>query len=422
MAKKNKKSGLTQNERRKIEEAQRKNRYILRLKNLLNNLGFGEAIKFFTPIDLERMSNVRLYMARFVPGDNKKAAGNRKYYDNIIYYLARTNTIPLYPYEDKQISIADFFEIWENVMMRVAINVKNNPEDDRSQNLSRIFDGLFALENEDDNLVKTYREAATTLQNFIIIVNLQISNPRIRYVWTDIKSDEYSSVSGRIERQIILNIVEPEIIMTTLEDKQRPAYRLGLPVVNEGVRWITMAVPPPKGQTGRQPEEYPVYIQSHALDRLYERLDIIFDFVLDYNIFHTFISKEFSWYGDRLIIPYEVERLKLGYFLADVIDNKIIIRTFLFITYNGTPEGNKLNRTTGLQKLDKNYLNIDKFSTFVATKIESGSQIAEIFKKAGCEHLFHLETLDMTVRKDIKTDNPILQDMFLKYINILKEE
>ena len=51
----------------------------------------------------------------------------------------------------------------------------------------------------------------------------------------------------------------------------------------------------------------------------------------------------------------------------DIIEGKIVIRTFLFVTNNGTPEGKKLAQITGLQKLDKKYLALDKLSTFMTS-------------------------------------------------------
>jgi hypothetical protein len=82
---------------------------------------------------------------------------------------------------------------------------------------------------------------------------------------------------------------------------------------------------------------------------------------------------------------------KLGYFKGDIIGDKLVIRTFLFITNNGTPEGKKLQKLIGLQKADKKYLGIDKLSTFILSDIKENEQLKTLFCEAGCGDLFKLD-------------------------------
>lgn len=77
--------------------------------------------------------------------------------------------------------------------------------------------------------------------------------------------------------------------------------------------------------------------------------------------------------------------------MADIIDEKIVLRTFLFLTNNGTPEGEKLHEHTGIMKEDKMYLTIDKFSSFIHSDIKYNDHIKDIFIKAGCQSLFEVD-------------------------------
>ncbi len=81
---------------------------------------------------------------------------------------------------------------------------------------------------------------------------------------------------------------------------------------------------------------------------------------------------------------------KAGYFRFDVVGNIIVVKTFLFLTNSGTPEGDLLAKNTGLKVLDMKYLTIDKLSTFMSSDIANNVQINKIFTDAGCQSLFEL--------------------------------
>ena len=88
---------------------------------------------------------------------------------------------------------------------------------------------------------------------------------------------------------------------------------------------------------------------------------------------------------------------------GDIIGDKLVIRTFLFLTNNGTPEGKKLHNLIGLQKADKEFLKIDKLSTFVNSDIKENEKLKALFCEAGCGDLFQLDktVLDRSDKKEI---------------------
>ena len=100
-------------------------------------------------------------------------------------------------------------------------------------------------------------------------------------------------------------------------------------------------------------------------------------------------------------------------------EESIVIRTFLFVTNNGTPEGQMLENVTGLQKLDKKYLALDKLSTFMTSDIGGNEKVKEIFTSAGCQCLLELYERSHL----IATNSPKQFDaeLMLKYINYGKK-
>ncbi len=69
----------------------------------------------------------------------------------------------------------------------------------------------------------------------------------------------------------------------------------------------------------------------------------------------------------------------------------------MFLTNNGTPEGDKLNKALGIRKLDKKFLAIDKLSTFVKLSEQEANELKELFADYGLESLFEIrkEAIDI---------------------------
>lgn len=135
-------------------------------------------------------------------------------------------------------------------------------------------------------------------------------------------------------------------------------------------------------------EPLPLYIQHHALQRLDERLGLLPDIVHGH-LFFTLFQKPvtYSKEKDHSLIAFTIHEYKVGYLLTTLHDDKLLIRSFLFLTNDGTPEGRRLRKLTQLEKYDKKYLGIDKLSTFNAYHIEKDEALSALFREAGCGSL-----------------------------------
>lgn len=164
-------------------------------------------------------------------------------------------------------------------------------------------------------------------------------------------------------------------------------------------------------------DSFNVYIQSHGLNRLYERMDETLQNLLHYCIYDSFKKPKVctNRQGD-LLFEYRFFGQKTGYFVGEIIENNIILRTFLFLTNNGTPEGDKLKNDTGLLKADKAYLAIDKLTTFAHSDIATNQKIKDIFVRAGCESLFNLEK--GLIPEHNGQGERSVADFFIKYMNL----
>ena len=141
----------------------------------------------------------------------------------------------------------------------------------------------------------------------------------------------------------------------------------------------------------------PVYIQQHLLIRLDERLGLPTD-VMHGHLFYWLYSGDISYKNekDHSLITFNIHGIKVGYLLVTLHDNILLVRSFLFLTNDGTAEGKKLRELTKLEKYDKKYLGIDKLSTFNAYHIDQDGELSELFREAGCGSLLEagfLETI-----------------------------
>lgn len=155
------------------------------------------------------------------------------------------------------------------------------------------------------------------------------------------------------------------------------------------------------------PCECIVYIQRHALHRLEERLGII-PGVIHYSIYELFGDQEFDYHqkGEQILLAYRLYEVKLGYLVCDLVDDKIVIRTFLFLTNDGTPESKKLSRLTKLQLLDKEYLGIDTLEGFLSFNIGADERLSALFTEAGCGGLLDLSQIKPYYMADVKERDP----------------
>jgi len=167
-------------------------------------------------------------------------------------------------------------------------------------------------------------------------------------------------------------------------------------------------------------EPLPVYIQRHALRRLSERIGVISG-LLHQALIDCFKKDEkinFLPQGSTSLVQFNIYDQKLGYLVCMVHEDMIIIRTFLFITNDGTPEGKKLSELTRVQLLDKQYLGIDTLAGFIKFRVADDPILNELFKEADCESLLDLTILEKFLVSDVTAKDPSILLNYLRGIAV----
>jgi hypothetical protein len=185
-----------------------------------------------------------------------------------------------------------------------------------------------------------------------------------------------------------------------LDGNPRPVYRCAA-WFDEGIRWTSwdataLGIVSP-GET------YEVYIQAHAIEQFHRRIRIHAECLVRYEMMRSLAEPVVvERRGRTLLVEYRFLRRRLGYFVAEPVDDIdfdemkcfVLVRTFLFLTMQGTPEARLLKEKFGLSQPDIEYLDLDELKCFLDTDLKNDPELVRRFDECGCGHLLRMTELN----------------------------
>jgi|SRR5665647_347158 len=394
-----------------IAHAQFKNEFMRKLK-LIVNICCGEDIYSLIPHRILE----KVYFARYHAVQITVAEGHIipvKFMNElkvVFAELMKKHTVGFSPM-GHEISLHDLVTVGFSIYSIVPIL-----EAEDIPNTNKITSALnkYCLDRE------TQKNATMQFLKILLTIGFDMSNIENRFYWFDYTLTDHDESKHRIDNHVRIYTDVPKTICVKIDGVSRPALRLGWANFLQGMTWFTLR--PSLLNISGVPDDQPmeVYIQSHALNRFRERTDGIYDFVAQEYIYHSFINPKVCFdRNHNLLIEYRILDSKAGYFRFDIVGNIIVVKTFLFLTNSGTPEGDLLSKNTGLKILDMKYLTIDKLSAFMSSDIGNNAQINKIFTDAGCQSLFELYAKLAVICTKHSNQTPFAH--MLDYIGINKE-
>lgn len=198
-----------------------------------------------------------------------------------------------------------------------------------------------------------------------------------------------------------LQATRPDRVVLSIEGQSREVIRCGQTTLgfgldgNPGIDWVTWDATQ-LGLRGNHLEELPVYVQTHLFERLYGRDGRISSLAEQESLLHDSVYwslKEPALHPapgriDTYLVEYRVEDLKLGYLVCQVLPEAVVVRTFLFLTMNGTPEGQRLYHQARLRRSDKEYLGLDRLGVLFTTDIASDPALRSMLDDCGLRELY----------------------------------
>jgi hypothetical protein len=167
--------------------------------------------------------------------------------------------------------------------------------------------------------------------------------------------------------------------------------------------------------TNEEPPVYlDIYIQSHALLRSKERIDIFPAPVRNIYIMQSLMEEHrlaLTSAGYSMIECYAREEedeegpvFRLGYFLFTIQQNNLIVLTFLPLVSPGTPEGVYLQERFGVQLEDLKFLGMDKLSFFLTVDFEQIPVLKEALIATGIWNLIAFAAKDAEMKMNFSID------------------
>jgi hypothetical protein len=242
-----------------------------------------------------------------------------------------------------------------------------------------------------------------------IITSLSKVNFRIYgYRWITM-DDRYDD--GAYKSTVYISSEEPIVIRFVHKEKERLAFRIRTGRVAKIPPYdavIDRRLIDPEDTT--KPEDLDMYIQSHALHRIKERVDIFPAHRRNYYmmiplLYEHRVAKSPS--GQLMLECYTDENgaiVRFGYFPFIVRENKLIVLSFLPLISSGTPEGIYLQKHFGLQVEDMKFLGMGKLSFFLTVDFEQISTLKSALQATEIWNLIEYVAKDPEMKMNFPVD------------------
>ena len=267
------------------------------------------------------------------------------------------------------------------------------------------------------DITALYDKAYRNVNSVMSFLGLIMTHATERLCWMEINSEKRPL--GLSDYDIEVKEVVPESRILVIDDRPRPVFRFTLAFANRGPVEVSVSADKLNLDKSIGMSPIPVYVQNHLMHRLAERIDCIPEFLRQFYLYHSFEDPKVIHYKGRMLVEYNIEeRNKLGYLLVDYIEGVLLVKTFLLLSNNGTPEGQKLEEISGLKKIDRQYWAIDRLSTFQHSDMKDNPKVREVFEKSGCGTLFN----DLSFSEDEDIQHTTQAQQMLKFLMLKDEE
>lgn len=283
-------------------------------------------------------------------------------------------------------SLAEFFAVVHPLAARLQQAI---PTDPTAQAFCMKARQLMRPFTAHDLVSECNREAA------LIAWETALKYSKINGTLYCVRAVERAAGNGRRYRVPEVCAEPPRLVHVRVDGANRPAYQCGIPLPTGEIEWVSWP-----GSVINIPDHsraFPVYVQQHAFDRLCGPTgripvdadeEIVVHLALWQSLHKPIIIPTESAQDGGFLVEFRMEDVRLGYLVGVLLRDKILIRTFKFITMDGTPESRDLWKMLRLRRSDKEHLKLDELMTFVGTDLRDDSELVSIFHDCKCGHLF----------------------------------
>lgn len=371
----------------KQESQHQRNLFYRKIQHTMALIGDAKAFHLLDKIMLETLYQCRIHPHKIIALNNQQMKNKKQILNTLNTTLSEQLHKSFIEIGEQKIRVSLYdFVVYVQTIYIFWSGIENK----RQENAVR-FRAYFPLFY--NNFTDTWEQAMKSADQKVEILSWlysDINKQTIRFIkqW---KEGDSTTGKAQFYNNYYFEENDPETETLEMDGHKRTIYRV---FATTAGGFIPLTITSEKlGMKGLL-QNFPlkVFIQMHALERIETRLGKLFRMFHYQYIITAILAAEPIPADEKnsFLIPLANGKIRLGYLKADVKGDKLVIRTFLFLTNNGTPEGKKLNHLIGLQKADKKYLGIDKLSTFILSDIRKDEKLKALFCEAGCGELFSL--------------------------------
>ncbi len=367
----------------KIEQAQRKNEFLEKAKWIINTATGKKVYELIPKTTLDKFYDVRSFSLLINTDENIRISiESLKIIKKYIHNGLKNKKIKLLE-TSEEITLNDFFTVFLSIY-----SFSKTLEEDYFPAAKTLMAELQVF----DDFKKMFDRTYDTLSAYLKLISefcFDFHSPNLCFDFnTKLETKKIMNIQCSITIKTWVN----EIAHVKINKEFRPVFRVGFPSEFTNIRWVSIKPSDLNIQNTFAQIPHDVYIQSHAIKRMKERLDYFDNYGLMLLLQSTLLLKLKMCYDihKNMMIEFYILDVKAGYLPFEITDGKIVIKTFLFLTNGSTPEGAMLEKYTGLNREEIKYLKIDKLSSFINSDISENEELQVFMKKAGCECLLEL--------------------------------
>jgi hypothetical protein len=211
-----------------------------------------------------------------------------------------------------------------------------------------------------------------------------------RVMWTTF--DWVKLANHKTQIRLHVRCGAPQRVRASLADGNvRPVYRVWRCALPDGLKWISWSA----AEVGLGGEaEWPVYVQTHALKQLHERLDMPKE---DQGCIEHYMATSLEQpnvverqRGGDLLVEFRLVNHRVGYLVVTPSEGRLIVRTFLLLTMLGTPEGDRFYDRFRLSRDEAAWLRLHQLSSFTKTDLRNDLELRTMLAECGCGALLEM--------------------------------
>lgn len=303
---------------------------------------------------------------------------------------------------------------------------ERNINKDQFELLEKIRVSLLHYTQTHEN--EAYAVRVNEIMRFLF---LYVSQPNYRY-YTCREEGVANPLKLRIENHIYVSSIEPERKNFIVNGNIRSSYQLRIfNLAEEAGDLLPVPAQIPIAlleaentnqliNLAKTNISAPIYIQSHAINRLHERMDgkdnIYQNLIFSVSFLMPKVITAVN--GQRLICALDLTGNVVGYFPFIKQDGMVLLLSFLPLSSPITPEGSILHKELGIELEDSKYIRLDKLSFYTKTDFDSIPHLKQALKKAGMWHLTEIPSEITTEKKEDR----ILKNFFLMNSHTYRDE